>query len=283
MTDVRDSDRDVSRAIRSWLHEDRHEDASRVAGAVLDQVEATPRRRATWWPARRTPVMNKFVTIGLGAAAVAVAVFVGAQLFGSPWGSVGTTATPSPEPSVESTLLTPTECVDLDAGTYRAVIGTLTVRMTVPPGWSWSAYAPAGDDTFMARANACAFGSSRNLEVWLVDRVYADACTRGGAVETDTPAAVTAALAAQTGHETAGPTETTLGGYPASRFEFRFAGDSGSGCAGGSAALWSRGQEIFGDIVTVYVVDVGGTALTVAAIRPDAEMEAVVASLRIEP
>ena len=61
MTDIRPSDRDVNRVIRSWLHEDRHEDVSRVAGAVLDQVEATPQRRATWWPARRTPNMNKFV------------------------------------------------------------------------------------------------------------------------------------------------------------------------------------------------------------------------------
>jgi RNA polymerase sigma-70 factor (ECF subfamily) len=38
-------DGDVTRAIRSWLHEDRREDASRIAAAVLDRVEATPRRR----------------------------------------------------------------------------------------------------------------------------------------------------------------------------------------------------------------------------------------------
>ena len=63
MTDFKTSDRDVNRAIRSWLHEDRHEDVSRVAGAVLDQAETTPQRRATWWPARRTPTMNKFVAI----------------------------------------------------------------------------------------------------------------------------------------------------------------------------------------------------------------------------
>ena len=47
MTDFNASDRDVNRAIRSWLHEDRHEDASRIAGAVLDQVETTPQRRST--------------------------------------------------------------------------------------------------------------------------------------------------------------------------------------------------------------------------------------------
>ena len=54
MTDFNTSDRDVNRAIRSWLHEDRHEDVSRIAGAVLDRVEATPQRRTTWWPAWRS-------------------------------------------------------------------------------------------------------------------------------------------------------------------------------------------------------------------------------------
>ena len=109
MTDTQPSDRDVNRAIRSWLHEDRHEDASRLAGAVLDQVEATPQRRATWWPARRTPSMNKFVTIGLGAAAVVVvAAFVGAQLFGSS-SDVGSRGeeSPTPEPSPSASRTTP--------------------------------------------------------------------------------------------------------------------------------------------------------------------------------
>ena len=85
MTERRTPDRDVNRAIRSWLHEDRHEDVSRVAGAVLDQVETIPQRRATWWPAWRTPIMNKVLTYGLGAAAVVViGIFLGAQLLGSP-------------------------------------------------------------------------------------------------------------------------------------------------------------------------------------------------------
>ena len=95
------SDRDVDRAIRSWLHEDRHEDASRVAGAVLDQVDTTRQRRATWWPVRRTPTMNKFVGLAAGAAAVVVALVVGPQLFGSSGGIGGQpapTATPEPTP-----------------------------------------------------------------------------------------------------------------------------------------------------------------------------------------
>ena len=60
MSDFNASDRDVTRAIRSWLHEDRHEDASRISAAVLDRVEATPRRRARWWPARRAWELGPF-------------------------------------------------------------------------------------------------------------------------------------------------------------------------------------------------------------------------------
>ena len=55
MSDFNASDRDVTRAIRSWLHEDRHEDFSRVAGAVLDLLDTTPAalRRRCWTGWRR--------------------------------------------------------------------------------------------------------------------------------------------------------------------------------------------------------------------------------------
>ncbi len=47
------TDRDVTRIVRSWLHEDAYEDADRVLDLVLDQLDTTPQRRATWWPVRR--------------------------------------------------------------------------------------------------------------------------------------------------------------------------------------------------------------------------------------
>ncbi|MEO5986032.1 MAG: hypothetical protein ABIW50_06815 [Candidatus Limnocylindria bacterium] len=93
---------EVSRAIRSWLHEDRHEDASRMAGTVLTRVEATPQRRAGW-PARRSPIVNKIIGFGLSAAAAVVALAVGAQLFGSTsnFGSDGE-ATPTIQPTADA-------------------------------------------------------------------------------------------------------------------------------------------------------------------------------------
>ncbi len=94
MTDFKASDRDVNRAIRSWLREDRHEDVTRVAGAVLDQVDTIPQRRATWWPVRRTPTMNKIVGFGLAAAAVVAVALIGSQLIRPP-----APAEPAPEPT----------------------------------------------------------------------------------------------------------------------------------------------------------------------------------------
>ena len=90
MTDFNTSDRDVTRAIRSWLHEDRHEDASRIAAAVLDQVEATPRRRPKWWPARRSSDMNTFAKLLVATAAVVVVAVVGINLLPRSGGGIGT-------------------------------------------------------------------------------------------------------------------------------------------------------------------------------------------------
>ena len=141
MTEFRTPDRDVNRAIRSWLHEDRHEDVSRIAGAVLDQVETTPQRRSTWWPARRTPIMNKILTVGLGAAAVVVALVVGAQLFSSPdaglnvGGEPSSTATPAPTPE-PSPSPSPSEEAGLPVGSSFTLSDEVPLSVTVPaPGW----------------------------------------------------------------------------------------------------------------------------------------------------
>jgi hypothetical protein len=140
MTDFNASDRDVSRAIRSWLHEDRHEDASHIAGAVLDQVEATPERRAGW-PAWRTPTMNRFITFGLGAAAVVViGILLGAQLLGEPTSIGGRgEATPTPE---ASSIPTPTATPEPTPSPVAAppLSGSFTstlhgYSLSYPEGW----------------------------------------------------------------------------------------------------------------------------------------------------
>jgi hypothetical protein len=136
MTDFKTSDRDVNRAIRSWLHEDRHEDVSRIAGAVLDQVDTIPQRRATWWPARRTPTVNRIFGFGLAAAAVVVVLIVGAQFVGSPGTGglgAGPTATPestvTPEPS-PSPPASPPPLTQSFTSTQHGI------SMSYPEGWT---------------------------------------------------------------------------------------------------------------------------------------------------
>lgn len=297
--------RDPDRLIHHFLLEGEERLQDQVYDAVRAEIEQK-RQRVVIGP-WRMPAMNKIVTIGLGAAAVVVAVFVGAQLFGSPSGGLGGPGdepTPTPEASVAEPSssasvawrpLPPVECAELEAGTYRAAIGASSVTVSVPTGWKGS----SDRDGFNVNSRgSCLFAGGVTLDVSLVSHVYSSACDgQGTAVETGTPAAVTAALAAQTGHQTIGPSDTTIAGYPASRFEFSVPRDATTCNLG---PLWlapggGEGPTMYefdgsGSFVTVYVVDVNGSALGIAVDSgvPDepadvAELDAIVASLRIEP
>ena len=132
MTDFNASDRDVNRAIRSWLHEDRHEDVSRIAGAVLDQVETT-RQRRSWWPARRFEFMNTYAKFALAAAAVLVVAVVGYNFLPGRGGVGGPTATasPSPAPLAAGSFSSHGGNIELDAtGDGADVTGTMTYTDT---------------------------------------------------------------------------------------------------------------------------------------------------------
>ena len=169
------------------------------------------------------------------------------------------------------------------------------MTVSVPSGWKGSSDL---DGFNLNSRGCCLFAGGVTLDVSLVSHVYSNACDgQGTAVETGTPAAVSAALAAQMGHRTSGPSDTTVSGYPASRFEFSFpAGETA--CDLGPLWLTPGGGEgpgmyVFdgsGSLVTVYVVDVDGSALAIAVDSgvPDgpadlAELDAIVDSLRIEP
>ena len=107
------TDRDTTRIVRSWLQTDEYESADRVLDAVLDQLDTTPQRRSTWWPARRLPQMNTTAKLGIVAAAVVVAAFLGIRFLlpGPNIGTDGPTPTVAPSPAaLHSGTLT--------AGTY---------------------------------------------------------------------------------------------------------------------------------------------------------------------
>jgi hypothetical protein len=94
--------RDPDRLIHAFLMEGQTELADPVFDAVRAGIEQK-RQRVVIGP-WRLPTMNKLLPIGLGAAAVVVALVIGSQLLGPASGGVGgapsaaPTATPSPTP-----------------------------------------------------------------------------------------------------------------------------------------------------------------------------------------
>jgi len=317
MTDFSASDQDVSRVIRSWLDEDRHEDASRVAGAVLDRVEATPRRRTTWWSARRTPVMNKIIPIGLGAAAVVVILIVGAQLFASAPGGVGAGASSTPSPSVPEPTEPPSPVAtprsdpegDLAPGEYvahplAAPNDSLSVTFTVTEGWSALAnvLVPAGDP---------GVGPPGGIGIQFEDvtTLNGDPCDWSGTADDisvgPTVDDLVDALLAQTAYEVSEPVDVTIGGYGGKRVDIvhptePFAGETSDApeCDEGNYRLWSTSThgptpiyaqgpanrwqtnilEVDGTRLVIVTMDFPGTSSSGRA-----EMDAIMDSLVIEP
>ncbi len=92
------TDRDVTRIVRSWLEEGATSLPDRVLDGVLDQLPATPQRRA-WWPAWRLSEMNNFAKLAIAAAAVVVIAIVGINLLPRSGGVAGPGPTPTPAPS----------------------------------------------------------------------------------------------------------------------------------------------------------------------------------------
>jgi hypothetical protein len=92
------ADRDVSRIVRSWLNEDAYEDATRVLDAVLDQIDATPQRRAIW-PVWRFLTMNSAMRMGVAGVAVIAIALVGINLYRGSSVGPGSSTLPSPSAS----------------------------------------------------------------------------------------------------------------------------------------------------------------------------------------
>ena len=141
------NDPETTRIVRSWLDEGVTRLPDRVLDAVLDEVPATPQRRATWWPVRRYQSMNGMLKYGLAAAVVVIAILLGMNYFGT---NVGGSPDPTPIPSP-----TPVGALNgqqpLTPGRYAIEDGTSArVSAEVPSGWhavaSWAMRPPTGHE-----------------------------------------------------------------------------------------------------------------------------------------
>ena len=279
------TDQEMERIVRSWLEPGLTTLTDDVLDPVLDQLPATPQRRPIW-SLRRFHHVGTFAKFSLAAAALVVVAVIGFNLAsrsGQP--IVGNSPTSTPPSSAEPS----TGCHELDAGPYNTEAGQIGINATLPDGWF------GHSDTFTIYNKPCGFGPTAWMLIVPVDQVYADACDwqNSEVIDVRTPAAVTAALAGQAGRPTTQPTATTVGGYPASRFDFVPAR-----CAqvdGTNTALWPGPEGLaeptldVGTVLTVYVVDVDGTTLAIAAIHSGelpalkTDLEAIVNSLQMTP
>lgn len=224
------TDRDTTRVVRSWLRTDEHESADRVLGSVLDQLDTTPQRRVTWWPARRLQSMNTMLKFGLAAAVVvAVAVFIGVNTLGTSGtnvGGPGVEPTPTPQASVAGPTVEPspsptsTPESGLPEGPFEIAWDEMSERapritVTIPaPAW-------AGDDGILMKGNevdnlpeAAIIAFSEPIGAGFY--VYGDPC-RWQSTTPETPATtvdeIAAALAAQASRDASEPVDVTVGGY----------------------------------------------------------------------
>ncbi|TAK00152.1 MAG: hypothetical protein EPO36_09760 [Chloroflexota bacterium] len=183
----------------------------------------------------------------------------------------------------------------LESGTYGGTFGSVRVTATTPTTWH-GLY-----EDFHLEDDGCGGGGAVQLEVTVVSQVYTDACRwQGTGVDVDTPGAAAIAFSDQSDFGTVGPTGVTLGGQAARRYDFSLPADfDASTCSNSYIQLWRdpARREGFGptmvliDSVTVYFVELDGMTLGVyvghsrefATPAMRAELDAVVASLRIEP
>ena len=258
------ADRDETRFVRSWLEDGVTALPDRVLDAVLDQLPATPQRRATWWPARRSSPMSNFARLGVVASAiVAVAALVVTFLprndigNGPGPGPIATASpTPTPQPFPSGSVST--------GGRYAVRLSHVPIDavVTLEPGWT------SGGWFINTEQEAVAFFQPEN--------VNQDACRQEGTLPSPpigpTVDEFLTALDRQENTEMTTPTDVTIGGVDAKRFELRPSEDAPcrvvrwwkEPCCGEPAF---RGAEV-NDAAqespdTVWVLDVAGQRVAV--------------------
>lgn len=288
------TDRETTRIVRSWLRADEDGPADRVLDAVLDRLDTTPQRRATWWPARRLPEMNNTAKLALAAAAVVALAFLGLRFLvpgGEGIGGPGPTPTPSP-------ASTPIALPDgpLEAGTYvthplPAPNDSMSFTFSVPDGWEG-----AGGDLFLATGTEAPDGAA--ILFTQVTGLYSDPCNADYFGDPDVSVGPTvddlaSAFAAQSAYQATTPIDITVGGFAGKRVDLQLPSDVDlAACDNGGYFLWDGSiyAQGPGNRWHLWILDVDGVRVVIlaedfagTAAQDQAELQGIVDSMRIEP
>ena len=274
------ADRDVTRIVRSWLHEDAHEDADRILNLVLEEIDTTPQRRPSWVARRFPPMNSNFVRVALVAAALVIIAVVGYRFLGDS-NTGDPDATQTPQPTASPAVIPPLhEDGPLAAGTYRLrpfASGTMTVDATVPGG-GWLGGPPNAIGGPVGESNG---PNGVSLTFFNAETINSDPCHWDkdgsgnappvGDIEVGpTVDDLAEALAANASYESTTPVAATLDGFSGKRLELQLVPDP-SGCdtwsgevdqyfvfGGRDGGLFAQGGA---NTWQVTIVDVEGTRL----------------------
>jgi len=264
------TDRDLARSVRSWLKEDRHEDADRVLNTVLAELDATPQRRS-WWSAASQS------RLALAAAAVVVVAFIGYQvLLGLNVGGPGPTPTAEPTsstaPSAAPEELPVTGLLEPGDYTFRPPGGTgLRGTLTVPAGWH------GFERAAVLKNDSAEPPDGAGLASWAGDLiVYGDPC-QWGTTRPDAPVGPTvddlvAALVAQPMRDATSPTEIVVHGYAGTAIELTVPADLDfATCWAGEFRSWTNTEDAArfhqgpGQHDRLWIIDVDGIRVVIDA------------------
>jgi hypothetical protein len=292
--------RDGDRVVRSWLHEDRHEDATRVLDTVLTEVDTTPQRSSGGTAWRFSLMNNNIVRVGLAAAAVVVIAIIAINLLP---GTAPPGGEPSVSPSVEPSDAASSAAEPSPSGDVALPEGPVAVwnplaadppiedapsiTMTIStPGWTYSPEFQAlfkGEDVDNMTDATVIPGSSTPGTAFYV---YGDPCEwQSTTPETpaDTVDEIVAALAAQADRDASEPVDVTVDGYAGKMITLHVPDDADfADCDGGEFASygteagpwqWHQGP---GQIDDFWFVDVEGSLVEIrASWRPGTPAELI--------
>jgi hypothetical protein len=263
--------RDLDRLLQSFLKEGPQELPDPSYDEVRDRIEHA--RQRAFIRAWRTPDVNRYLSIGLAAAAVVLIAVVGFNLLpGSPAPGGEPSATPEPSAAEPSSATG-----GLPEGPHVLTEFPVAMAVTIPaPGWDGE----VGGGILIKNADPESPDGAGMIVFPNVDEmyVYADPChwstTRAETPATTVDEAV-AALASQASRDASAPVDITLDGYTGKAITLHVPDDANFvACDQGYFAMFqedlavgpdaiSRYAQGPGQIDEVWILDVDGQMVVI--------------------
>lgn len=290
--------RDVDRRLRAYLEDGPIALSDRTYDAVRARIDAS-RQRVVIGPWSE-PRMSNLVRLAIVAAAVVVVAIIGLNLLpgrngvGGPVATPTAVPTPAPTPTASPPPTPPAfafpEAGALAVGRHDMTLQGLPFSFEVPAaGW-------ISNGQFAVDKGTVRTSWEGGFIFWAdaADGIFTDPCTqREGPAVGPGAAAIAEAIANVPGTTATGPTDVTVGGYPAKRIVVKI--PDAADCVAESFYLWwdeqlsGRYATVLGSTIRVWIIDVDGTLIQIDAETPPGAapgvgqaLEGIVASIQFE-